>query len=81
MIAGRNKVKYDFNAAQSNEIMMNHINHVDQLDLESTIAAIQVGKVKIGPLIKDVVPIKYFLEIYKTLRDRPLDLMGTVFKW
>jgi len=81
MIAGRFDVTYNFNAAQSNELALMHISHFDQTDLEHAVRLLQKGRIKIRPLIKDIVSIDDAVGIYDTLRDDPNALMGTVFKW
>jgi hypothetical protein len=39
------------------------------------------GVVKIGPLLREVVPVVEAKGIYDTLREQPQKLMGTVFVW
>jgi threonine dehydrogenase-like Zn-dependent dehydrogenase len=81
IIAGRDQVTYNFNAAQGHEVAVLHAGHFDQSDLEQVTRHAAAGRLKIRPLIQDVVPISEAPRIYETLRDRPNDLLGTVFIW
>ena len=80
-IAGRSRVDYDFNAGQFKEITIRQIAHFDNDDLEKLTRLVQSGKVRIGPLIQEVVPAKDCARIYDALRERPDTLMGIVFSW
>jgi 2-desacetyl-2-hydroxyethyl bacteriochlorophyllide A dehydrogenase len=81
IIAGRGRVSYNFNAAQGHELAVLHAGHFGQSDLEQVVRHAIAGTLRIRPLIQDVVPIAEAPRIYETLRDRPNDLMGTVFVW
>ena len=81
MIAGRREVTYICNAAQGREIAILHASHFEQKDLDEVIKHVQAGRIRIRPLIRDVVPIEDAVRIYETLRDHRSRLMGTVFKW
>jgi threonine dehydrogenase-like Zn-dependent dehydrogenase len=81
VIAGRDQVTYNFNAGQGAEVAVMHAGHFDQIDLEHVVRHLRKGTIRIRPLIKDVVPIADAMRIYDALRDRPGDLLGTVFVW
>lgn len=81
MVAGRYDVTYSFNAAQCDEISVLHASHFDQSDLEEMVRLVSSEKIKIRPLIKDMVRIESAVEVYNTLRDSPNKLLGTVFDW
>lgn len=81
VIAGRFDVKYNFNAAQGAEVAVLHAGHFTRGDLEQVARLTARGDVRIGPLIKDIVPVAEAKRIYDTLRDRPNELLGTVFDW
>jgi 2-desacetyl-2-hydroxyethyl bacteriochlorophyllide A dehydrogenase len=81
IIAGRDQVSYNFNAAQGHEVAVLHAGHFEQSDLEQVVRHAAAGRLRIGPLIQDVVPIEEASRIYEILRDRPNELLGTVFVW
>ena len=80
-IAGRDKVTYSFNLGQGREVRIRQNSHFDRDDLHNTCRLVARGLIKIGPLIRDVVPVSEAKRIYDTLRDAPDQLMGTVFAW
>jgi 2-desacetyl-2-hydroxyethyl bacteriochlorophyllide A dehydrogenase len=80
-IAGRSRVEYTFNLGQGREITIKQNSHFDRSDLENLTRLVAQGLVKIGPVIRDVVPVAEAKAIYDTLRDRPSELLGTVFVW
>ena len=80
-IAGRDKVTYTFNLGQGREIQVKQNSHFDRDDLHNTCRLVDRGAVKIGPLLRDVVPVSEAGRVYDTLRDTPGKLMGTVFAW
>jgi len=80
-IAGRLRVEYTFNLGQTREITIKQNSHFDGSDLENLTRLVAQGLVKIGPVIRDVVPVAEAKAIYDTLRDRPSELLGTVFVW
>jgi len=81
MIAGRFDVKYNFNAAQDAEVAVLHAGHFTRGDLEQVARLTARGDIRIEPLIRDVVAVAEAGGIYDTLRDRPNELLGTVFDW
>lgn len=81
LVAGRYDVKYNYNAAQCDEISVVHTSHFDKSDLEQMIRYIQTGKVQIRPYIQNLVKVDGALPFYTMLRDEPGKLMGTVFDW
>jgi threonine dehydrogenase-like Zn-dependent dehydrogenase len=58
-----------------------HAGHFTRADLEQVIRLIAKGTIRVRPLIKDLVPVTQAQRIYDTLRDRPNELGGTVFRW
>ena len=80
-VAGRLKVSYTFNLAQHHEVAIKHNSHFDRDDLANLCRLVQRGMVRIGPLIRNVVSVNEAASTYDTLRDRPSELLGTVFVW
>jgi 2-desacetyl-2-hydroxyethyl bacteriochlorophyllide A dehydrogenase len=80
-IAGRFKVEYDFNLGQGREITIKQNSHFDNDDLARLCSLVAEGKIKIAPLIQEVIPASDCKRIYDTLRDNPMELGGTVFDW
>lgn len=80
-IAGRFRVNYTFNLGQGREITIKQNSHFDLSDLANLCRLVARGRVRIAPLIKDVVPVSEAARIYDTLRDEPSRLLGTVFVW
>lgn len=81
LIAGRSEVRYTFNLGQSREITIRQNNHFDLSDLQTVHGLTAEGRLRISPLVQDVVPVDQAPQIYETLRDNPEKLMGTVFVW
>lgn len=81
LIAGRNKVTYDFNTGQGHEITIKQNSHFDNSDLANLCRLVAKGQVVLRPYLKDVVPVENAEAIYNTLRDNPQELFGTVFEW
>jgi len=81
LIAGRFKVSYTFNNGQGHEVTIKQNSHFDRDDLTNLCRLVERGMVKIGPLVRDVVSVNEAARIYDTLRDRPNELLGTVFVW
>jgi 2-desacetyl-2-hydroxyethyl bacteriochlorophyllide A dehydrogenase len=80
-IAGRFGVSYSFNLGQGREITIKQNSHFDGDDLGNLCRLVARGQVRIGPLIRDVLPVAEAKRIYDTLRDEPNKLLGTVFVW
>ena len=80
-IAGRFNVSYSFNLGQGHEVTIKQNSHFNRDDLANLCRLVQRGMVRIGPLIRDVVSVNEAARIYDTLRDRPSELLGTVFVW
>ena len=80
-IAGRDKVSYTFNLGQHRLITIKQNSHFYRHDLEDISRLVARGLVNLSPLLQDVVPAEDAKRIYDTLRDRPNDLLGTVFTW
>jgi len=81
LVAGRAKVEYTFNKGQGREIVLKQNSHFDRSDLSNTCRLVARGAVRIGPLLRDVVPVTEARAIYDTLRDAPMKLGGVVFRW
>ena len=80
-IAGRDRVNYPFNLAQRRLITVKQNSHFYVDDLENLARLHRLGRIDLSSLIQDVVPAEEAERIYDTLRDRPNDLLGTVFSW
>ncbi len=80
-IAGRDRVDYPFNLAQRRLITVKQNSHFYVDDLENLARLHSRGRIDLASLIQDVVPAAEAKRIYDTLRDRPNDLLGTVFSW
>ncbi len=80
-IAGRAQVTYTFNLGQNREITLKQNSHFDREDLGALLWMVRAGKVRIGPLVQDVVPVDEAAGIYDRLRDNPQTLLGSVFIW
>jgi threonine dehydrogenase-like Zn-dependent dehydrogenase len=74
-------VEYDFNLGQGREITIKQNSHFDNDDLARLCSLVAEGKIKIAPLIQEVIPASDCKRIYDTLRDNPMELGGTVFDW
>jgi len=81
LIAGRGDVRYTFNRGQCREITIKQNGHFDRDDLENLCRLVARGRVRLGPLLQDVVPVREAGRLYDTLRDEPARLFGTVFDW
>ena len=80
-IAGRFKVEYNFNLGQGRDITIKQNGHFDNDDIANLCRLVTRGLVQINPLIQDVLPINQADQFYRTLRDSPAELFGTVFDW
>lgn len=81
LIAGRNRVEYPFNSAQGIEIEILQASHFTGEDLELLVKLFAEGRIKVGPLLRDVVPYEDALATYERLRDNPGSMLGTVFDY
>ncbi len=81
LIAGRDRVNYHFNLAQRRLITIKQNSHFYVDDLENLCRLHGRGQIDLTSLLQDVVPAEEAKRIYDTLRDRPNDLLGTVFSW
>ncbi len=80
-IAGRDRVNYPFNLAQRRLITIKQNSHFYVDDLENLARLHSRGRIDLSSILKDVVAAEEAKRIYDTLRDRPNDLLGTVFSW
>jgi bacteriochlorophyllide a dehydrogenase len=81
LVAGRDRVGYNFNAAQGQEIAVLHANHFDVDDLSEVCRHASAGELQIGPLITREVALAEAPAVYQRLIDEPGSLLGTVFDW
>ena len=80
-IAGRETVSYTFNLGQHRLITIKQNSHFYRNNLEDICRLVERGLVDLAPLLQDVVAAEDAKRIYDTLRDRPNELLGTVFTW
>jgi len=80
-IAGRGAVSYTFNLGQHQCITIKQNSHFYTNDLEDICRLVSRGQINLAPLLQDVVAAEDAKRIYDTLRDRPNELLGTVFTW
>ena len=80
-IAGRFRLGYTANIGQELEVTIKQSRHFDRPDLADTCRLVGQGRVRIAPLIQDVVPVADAKRVYDLLRDSPASLYGTVFVW
>jgi len=81
MVAGRDRVSYDFNAAQLHEISVLHTGHFDLSDLLEVARLTASGGLRIDPLVSDEISIEEAPQLYSRLVRDPGSLLGTVFAW
>jgi 2-desacetyl-2-hydroxyethyl bacteriochlorophyllide A dehydrogenase len=81
IIAGRDRVDYNFNAGQGYELCVYHASHFEADDLRQVCRLTAEGQLKAGPIIGDVVRIEDAVRVYERLRDNPASLFGVVFDW
>ena len=81
LVAGRFDVNYTFNVGQHKEISLLQCSHFTRDDLANLCRLLRQGSVKIAPLIRHKVNVDDAPQIYRWLRDEPMRLLGTVFKW
>ncbi len=81
LMGGRFKVNYTFGEGQNKELTIKQTGSFSKDDLVNLCRRVQRGAVEIGPLIRDVVTLDKAGSIYEKLRDRPHELLGTVFSW
>ena len=80
-VAGRTQIRYTFNLGQGREITIKQNSHFSRDDLHNVCRLVSRGLVRIAPLVRDVVPLSEAERLYAALRDRPHELLGTVFVW
>lgn len=81
LIAGRQRVDYNFNCGQAIELNLVQAGHFGRDDLEQVCRLAAEGRLQIGPIIQDIVPVDQATAVYDRLRDAPGSLFGTVFDW
>ena len=81
LMAGRFRFDYPFFPGQVRSITIRQDTSFDRGDLHAMSRLVAKGLIRLGPLVKDVVPVTEADRIYRTLRDRPRELFGTVFDW
>jgi 2-desacetyl-2-hydroxyethyl bacteriochlorophyllide A dehydrogenase len=80
-IAGRFQVKYTFNLGQSREITIKQNSHFDNENLTDVCNLLADKQLDIRAIIRHVFPIEDANKIYEIIRDKPHELLGTVFNW
>lgn len=81
LCAGRFDVAYKCGPAQARRIEIHHTTHFRRDDLLELIRLTEAGVIRVGPMIRDVVPVDQAPAIYRKMRDEPHALLGTVFRW
>ena len=81
LIAGRGRVDYSFNAAQGDEIAVQHASHFVRDDMHEVCRLVQEGTLRVAPLVRDVIPWRDMPALYDRLRDAPDELLGVVVDW
>ncbi|HET7119748.1 MAG TPA: zinc-binding alcohol dehydrogenase [Solirubrobacterales bacterium] len=81
MVAGRDRVSYDFNAGQVHELSILHVSHFDFIDLAEVAELVAAGSLPLGKLIKEEIPIAEAPATYLRLGQEPGSMLGTVFVW
>ncbi|MBT4101198.1 MAG: zinc-binding dehydrogenase [Gemmatimonadetes bacterium] len=81
LVAGRERVDYNFLWASMRRIGFFQSTHFDQPTLQTVTELAQTGVLDLEGLISDVVPIDDAVAVYDRLRDDPMSVGGTVFDW
>ena len=81
VIAGRDRVDYNFNAGQGSGLRIVQVSHFEQADLKQLCRLVAEGVIKVGPILRDVLPYREAVAFYEKLRDNPASTFGTVFDW
>lgn len=81
LVAGRDKVTYDSNAAQGSALLTFQSAHFKQHHLDTVTEEVRKGSLKLRSLITREVSIDKAPTIYEQLYKAPSSLFGTVFKW
>ncbi len=81
MIGGRREVKYSYLRAGGNQVALLHTGHFKQIDLETVVRMVGTDRIRIRPLVRDVVPAAQAPRVYDVLAAEPSKLLGTVFEW
>jgi len=81
VIAGRDRVDYNFNAGQGAEVCLYQAGHFTAADLREVVRLTLDRSLQIAPVISDVVRYTEAVGVYDRLRDAPGSLLGVVFDW
>ena len=81
LVAGRFRVDYSFPFGQGRQITIKQNSHFTRDDLHALCRLATKNLVHLKTLLRDVVALDDAARIYDTLRDRPQQLLGTVFDW
>ncbi|MGY8826071.1 MAG: hypothetical protein ACKVJG_19395 [Candidatus Latescibacterota bacterium] len=68
LVAGRERVGFNFNAASGRRLATYSTAHFEQSDLEQVLRLAQKGVIHLRELVRDVVPIGEAVSVYDTLR-------------
>lgn len=80
-VAGRFEASVPFNRAAQCRLECHFTGHFDQGDLDQVLRLARTERLKLRPLVRNVVPIREAVRIYDTLRDDKSKLLGTIFDW
>ena len=81
VIAGRDRVDYNFNAGQGSGVRIVQVSHFEQTDIRQVCRLVAEGVIKVEPILKEVLPYREAVGFYERLRDKPASTFGTVFDW
>ncbi|MEX0886202.1 MAG: zinc-binding alcohol dehydrogenase [Phycisphaeraceae bacterium] len=81
IIGGRFDVTFDCNLAQFQALTLMFASHFRRPDLHTLLRLVGEGRIRVGPLLKDVVPIRDAERTYQRLYEDPASMLGTVFDW
>ncbi|HPO07634.1 MAG TPA: zinc-binding dehydrogenase, partial [bacterium] len=80
-LAVRTKTVFHWSMLHGLEASIEVSCHFSLDDLRILLHFLQLGIIRIEPLVSHVVPIDEAPTIYRTLRDRPAELLGVLFDW
>lgn len=81
LVAGRSRVEYDFLKASMLRVSFYQSTHFDRPTLEKVTSLAADGRLDLGALVQEVLPLEKAVGLYERLRDEPLAVGGTVFDW
>lgn len=81
LVGGRFEVSFESNSAQFQSLQILLSAHFRREDLLELVRLVEAGRVQIGPLVRDVVPVEQAEAIYTRLYREAGSLLGTVLDW